>query len=626
VSVTLLHGDCLVEMDGLADNSVDAVITDPPAGIAFMGKRWDNLTDYKPKSERAHQVWLALEQLVTLGALQGWEAGFLLFTVDWATRALRVQKPGGPALVWSLPRTSDLTQMGLRMAGYEIRDVIAHLFGSGFPKSADISKMIDKAAGAEREVIGKYAPTNGSGKGFRSGKYCGAQGVGEITKAAHITAPATPAAQLWDGWGTALKPAREDWILAMKPREGTFAENALRWGVAGIWVEGGKIPVEGGTLTYTSTGVVGAGRERACNLVDRGDGKTPDGRDLAMAIERQRRYRENAYETTVTGRWPANLILDEEAAALLDEMSGERRSSHGGGIRRSGKSLYGIPGDDGGRSQQYYDTGGASRYFMRVASDTELDLLFWRAKAIIEAWNLSYGGIPCQQPSNASSAEKSLSLSSQSVVSALNDAVIAVSLGDKHVSDVRGLSTNVTESEYGRLLMTLTTAILSSESEVLRVPPPGKLTPNGCLVSIAETQKQIDITTITISHWKSDGSADVATFSIMPVSPDRGEADFPSRVCYCPKASQAERTHNGEVENVHPTCKPIALMRYLVRLLRTPTGGVFLDPFMGSGSTILACIREDVDAIGIERDADYFGIAQRRINKELATPYQMSLV
>ena len=205
--VELYHGDCLDVMAELPEHSVDTIITDPPAGIAFMGKRWDNLSGHEPRTERGRVVWRAFKPLVDAEMLAPWEAGFLLFGVDWATAALRLLKPGGMALVWSLPRTTDLTQFALRLAGWEIRDIVAHVFGSGFPKSHDISKAIDKAAGAEREVV-RYEATKASQKkrGFSklTTTMSDPQGkAGHKDNGATLTKPATDLAREGHGYGPA---------------------------------------------------------------------------------------------------------------------------------------------------------------------------------------------------------------------------------------------------------------------------------------------------------------------------------------------------------------------------------------------------------------------------------------
>jgi DNA modification methylase len=197
----LIHGDCLEILRSMPDCSVDAVVTDPPYGLSFMGKKWD----YDVPSV---EVW---------------------------AECLRVLKPGGHLLAFAGTRTQHRMAVRIEDAGFEIRDMIAWVYGSGFPKSLDVSKAIDKAAGAEREVVGEIR------KGAQSqstGRY-GAWGDG-ITP----TAPATDAAKQWQGWGTALKPALEPITVARKPLIGTVAENVMQHGTGAINVDGGR--VEGG--------------------------------------------------------------------------------------------------------------------------------------------------------------------------------------------------------------------------------------------------------------------------------------------------------------------------------------------------------------------------------------------
>ena len=229
-------GDCLEVLKSMPAHSADAIVTDPPAGIGFMGKAWD-------KDKGGRDYWIAWMQEI-------------------AAECLRVLKPGGHALVWALPRTSHWTATAWENAGFEVRDRVAHFFGSGFPKSMDISKAIDKAAGAEREILEITGQRCGVFAHSGSGK---PQNVDDYQKV--ITAPATDDAKQWEGWGTALKPACEDWWLLRKPLgEKTIAKNVLRHGTGGLNID-------------------------ACRV-----GGCP-------------------------GRWPAHLVLDDEAGAVLDEQA-----------------------------------------------------------------------------------------------------------------------------------------------------------------------------------------------------------------------------------------------------------------------------------------------------------------
>jgi hypothetical protein len=204
----LLVGDNAIWLKKIPDNSIDSIVTDPPAGISFMGRGWD--TD---KGGRDH--WIAWMQEV-------------------ATECKRVLKPGGHAFVWAIPRTSHWTATAWENAGFEIRDVVAHIFGSGFPKSLNIGKAVDKLQGNEREVIGENQ--NVKGRNLREidtlNVGAGAGNNTEITKGTSE----------WEGWGTALKPAREDWLLMRKPlSEKTVAENCLKWGTGGINIDESRV-------------------------------------------------------------------------------------------------------------------------------------------------------------------------------------------------------------------------------------------------------------------------------------------------------------------------------------------------------------------------------------------------
>ena len=264
MTYTLHHGDCLEVLATLPDCSVDAIVTDPPAGIAFMGKAWDR--DKGGKTE-----WVQWMQSV-------------------AAQCLRVIKPGGHALVWAIPRTSHWTGDAWEEAGWQVRDKIYHVFGSGFPKSMDVSKAIDKAAGAEREVVGRSATA--SGINSKNGAACSGSTWDRVAAHYDITAPATPAAKRWAGWGTALKPAAEEWWLFRRPLEGTVAANVLKHGTGAINVDATRIGTDEGGWA----GGAGLGYHGGCSL-------------------------EGGKPRPTIGRWPANFTHDgsDEVTALLGD-------------------------------------------------------------------------------------------------------------------------------------------------------------------------------------------------------------------------------------------------------------------------------------------------------------------
>lgn len=190
----LHHGDCLAVLKTLKANSLDSLVTDPPAGIGFMGKDWDH-------HKGGRDEWVS-------------------WLTDVMKQCLRVLKPGAHGLVWAIPRTSHWTMTALEDAGFEIRDVVTHLFGTGFPKSLDVSKAIDRAAGAKRKVVGERLSPDGVPYSARQSNGWVESGFVERRTSdskAFVTAPATAAAKQWQGYGTALKPAAEFWVLVRKP-------------------------------------------------------------------------------------------------------------------------------------------------------------------------------------------------------------------------------------------------------------------------------------------------------------------------------------------------------------------------------------------------------------------------
>jgi hypothetical protein len=250
----LIHSDCLEALKNLPDNSVDSVVTDPPYGLSFMGKKWD----YDVPSE---EIW---------------------------AECLRVLKPGGHLLAFAGTRTQHRMAVRIEDAGFEIRDMIAWVYGSGFPKSLDVSKAIDKAAGHWRGKAGEVVSDNGAMSG---GNY-------ERTPKGD---PVTAAAAAWQGWGTALKPALEPITVARKPLVGTVAENVLAHGTGAINVDGCRV---GDTVeTWPKSRSYGGGTEYALTHTS---GGVINSRPTGAAP---------------AGRWPANLIHDgsEEPAALLGD-------------------------------------------------------------------------------------------------------------------------------------------------------------------------------------------------------------------------------------------------------------------------------------------------------------------
>lgn len=255
----LQSGNCKELIKQLADNTIDAIVTDPPYELGFMGKKWD--------------------------------ATGIAYDAELWRECLRVLKPGGHLLAFSGSRTYHRMAVAIEDAGFDIRDQIMWVYGSGFPKSHDVSKAIDKMAGAEREITGTAKRTPASHTNT-SHEY----GFGENTDGVfNITAPATDAAKEWNGWGTALKPAHEPICVARKPLIGTVAENVLEHGTGALNIDGCRVGIEGGTSIENVKNVNRSGNENVYGT-----------------------YKNMAFGKPVfgLGRWPANLIHDGSAEVL----------------------------------------------------------------------------------------------------------------------------------------------------------------------------------------------------------------------------------------------------------------------------------------------------------------------
>lgn len=333
------HGDCLELMRAMPEASVDAIVTDPPYGLEFMGMAWDTMReDGKPRARNEWGDFGSREHARHPSEVQAIRRNkglaFQQFSLAWATEALRIAKPGAHLLAFGGTRTFHRLAGALEDAGWEIRDTLCWLYGSGFPKSLDVSKALDKAAGAERECTRPgVVQRDGYGEDWDTG---------DSAQRPRYDLPATDAARAWEGWGTALKPAWEPIILARKPLVGTVATNVTVHGTGALNIDGCRIGGNGGN--------------RRDNL------STTEPRGAAMGA-----YAVPAAAVDGLGRWPANVVLDPEAAALLDAQSGERPGMREATLNRgatTGKGLgYGSTSPQSAGLVGYGDTGGASRFF-----------------------------------------------------------------------------------------------------------------------------------------------------------------------------------------------------------------------------------------------------------------------
>ena len=398
INTEIRKGDCIDVMSEMEEESVHAVVTDPPYGLAFMGKTWD---EFDPDEYEE-------------------------FCQGWAEQAHRVLKPGGHLLAFSGTRTYHRLGTGIEKAGFEIRDKIDWIYGSGFPKALDVSKYIQKREGVEPVDI------NDPSVGFMNDDDDG----WNDTHSHEIMPDPTGAAKEWEGWKTALKPAHEPVCVARKPTDGPVIDCVLEHGTGALNIDGSRIGS-------------GTGEKKVREMSNMKGGNYAQGEEDYSDRDPVVRVTEDK------GRYPANILLDEESAEMLDDQSGESKSQ--------------------------------------------------------------------------------------------------VNVGDP--------------DRYG-----------TSEG---------------------------DATTFHYGRFDENNTYD-----------DRGGA---SRFFYTSKAGKSERTHGGEVDNKHPTVKPVDLMEYLVKLV-TAEGQIVLDPFAGTGTTCIAAYNLGRNSIGIEKDEEYAEIAEKRISANMSNP------
>lgn len=520
------------------------MVTDPPAGVSFMQANWDS-------DKGGRDQWIA-------------------WLSDVMSECIRALKPGGHALVWSLPRTSHWTGMALERAGFEVRDCIthfkdrspalrafldsltpeqeellaraepssgmmAHVFGSGFPKSLDVSKGIDKAAGAERATVGTHYRHGGGSASSLS--MSGSLGT---ASALPLTAPATDAAKAWQGWGTTLKPAAENWWLVRKSLSGPVAQNVIQHGTGAINVDGCRIGTDGGGTN--------------CSNRD-SHGKCQGHRNAGRSTSGETFHGPNG---SIIGRWPANVLLSHGDGCRVVEARTIRRAA--------GPGWNGLGGDN---ARHVYGKGwtpdGVSR---QSTARTET----------VEAWECAEG-CPVAELDRQSGTSKSSGGAGEASRGALGKNTFGKYALDRHGANAGGFGDSGGASRY------FNTFEPEHEAPFFYSAKP----------STRERDAGLSDLPVKDGHEvcdREEGSAGAEN--------PRAGARTPRR-------------------NIHPTVKGQALMRHLVRLV-TPPGGIVLDPFAGSGSTLVAAITEGFRCIGIEREDEYIEIARRRVEHASSLP------
>ncbi len=479
----LILGDSLYKLRDLPSNTVDAVVTDPPYGLIFMGKKWD----------------------CQVPSVELWQ------------EVIRILKPGGHLLSFGGTRTYHRMVVAIEDAGFEVRDQMQWIYGSGFPKSLNLK--------------GEHA-----------------------------------------GWGTALKPANEPIVLARKPLERglTVAQNVEKWGCGAINVDGCRIGTTGGkpnvvaTLDYQDkTDKNGTAKFRTKNVI---------------------------HDDAVKGRWPANILFDEEAAAMLDEQSGVSKSTKNkvsDNRQNKNNSMF----IDGVHNANYShcDSGGASRFFY-IAKTSKRE-----RNAGLDCYERIDIVTSCTKEESTAAAQLLQRVISESTAKWLigeSGANISVIFQKECRSTIKTETNKIIESEILSLLI----------HSLIKESIPAALEASSHAATVESLKKYL----LNITSGKMESAL--------------GAANAASKMLHTIKESVGP----SEYKSNHPTVKPIKLMEYLCKLI-TPPGGIILDPFMGSGSTGCAARKLGFQFIGIEQDAEYIEIARRRIEHWSSETEQLEL-
>lgn len=507
--VKLVHGDCVEVMKRLPDNSIDSIVTDPPYAIDFMGKDWDGaggmlgqIAKGEEKSEHGPQARGGSHN-------QGFYANdnrvFQAWSERWLREAFRVLKPGGHALVFGATRTWHRQAVAAEDAGFEIRDqIMAWMYGTGFPKGLDISKAIDKAqrgvpqggANPTSPNHGKYRTSKTEGKrgdsdkgqGYGAGgsRFLASPASSDGVSSSDVKNAVTEEAQKWQGWNTALKPAHEPILVLRKPiTEKNIAANVLKYGTGGINI---------GATRVGSSKQTPASPRRAEQGAAYGDLSNDPGTGSGWDAN--------------TGRHPANVVL-----VHLEEcrLVGQTSDVFGGGASasRTGNAVIDLVGG--------YQAGDG----------------FVGQEVLVDVYECAPG---CPVAA----------LDEQAPKAGAGGRASGPTLTGEYKSDMMGKfnGTDAPPAFYG----------------------------------------------------------------------DKGGA---SRFFYVSKPTKKERVSYTKEDGTtiqHVTVKPLDLMRYLVRMV-TPQGGILLDPFAGSGTTLEAAHIEGFKALGIELTDDYIPLTELRIER-----------
>ncbi|MDQ1921656.1 site-specific DNA-methyltransferase [Massilia sp. CCM 9206] len=579
---TIIHGDCISEMSKLPANSVDSIVCDPPYGLSEHGT---------PDIIACMTAWMAgVPYLHKKAGFMGntWDS-FVPGPEVWR-ECIRVLKPGGYMLVFASTRTDDLMSMACRLAGFRKHPFLAWIFGSGFPKAANLGKAFDKEAGAKREVISTGAAVKRMIPGADqndTGSWIPDNGREYVPT---VTAPTTNDAKQWDGWAyglQALKPAMEPILMFQKPHVGRMTDNVRKFGTGAINIDACRVPTDdnlnGGAYAEDGGRTSLDGDER----VGAAQGMFQAGKTAVAAFVQPE------------GRWPANIIHDgsDEVVAAFPESSvtGKRTPDSKAAIVRGTTWLA-----DNHQSTEYADSGSAARFFYcaKASKSDRNSGLDGFVEVVIE-WNDSTTG---EIKWGVEARQARLWVATEQSVPRVTAVFGAKNSSATEWNTMLSGKSTTGQSPLGSMSTTATRKSYTTPSKILSFFQ--NCITNGNTVganyetasggSPVENAGSYSASMLTTNEWMASALG-------------ASRAVWPMRLKLSASVGQSS----------HPTVKPTDLMAYLCRLV-TPPGGVVLDPFMGSGSTGKACMREGFEFIGIDMTAEYLPIAQARIEHELA--------
>jgi hypothetical protein len=484
--------------------------------------------------------------------------------------ALRIAKPGCHLLAFGGTRTFHRLAVAIEDAGWEIRDTVMWVYGSGFPKSHNVGKAVDKLQGNERKIIGERE-VFGTAR-----KVKGKQGIGASYTSAgtgvefeeHTIIKDTIGTSEYEGYGTALKPAWEPIIVARKSLEGTVANNVLKWGTGAINIDGCRV-----------------GTSADMNPADFDDSKRKSPKFSGTFNGGKEGQYRNKKGNVPNGRFPANLIHDgsDEVVGLFPvTTSGSWKGQQKGvafGHNETGKPYY-WEGDSGSAARFFY-CAKASKRERNAGLDSTRTAKFNCDKSIL-------GGLSWKD------ASTELVQLLKKVTSELTVRWNTGECGEGITGRCQLDSLSITLTEINKITTSkILDLLMHSPTSVFIQDANCETVNGGNLATFAESSNQSTKTT-GISQKKDIRFTDVANIVISEL------------------LSWIKDEENWKQEtNIHSTVKPLALMRYLCRLV-TPPDGVVLDPFCGSGSTLVGALQEGFRYLGIEKDPDYVNIAYHR--------------